>query len=66
MEITRTLSGTQQEMSDLFLKCNVRNYKEVNGRFEVTIRVSEDFNPDGIKTVKNMKKAILHNERVSA
>lgn len=58
MEIQAILKGTIEEMENLFEKHYVKHYKKVGARFEVSIRVVDDFNAENIKTIKEMHEAL--------
>ncbi|MFW2235464.1 hypothetical protein ACN4FE_05495 [Aliarcobacter butzleri] len=62
MEFKRKLTGTDEEMEELFDKFNVRFYKKVNNKFEVILRVSENFKIPKIKTltIKEMKESLIN------
>ncbi|MDN5112966.1 hypothetical protein PJV97_11505 [Aliarcobacter butzleri] len=62
MEFKRKLTGTNEEMEELFDKFNVRFYKKVNNKFEVILRVSENFKIPKIKTltIKEMKESLIN------
>ncbi|RBQ32299.1 hypothetical protein CRU92_00885 [Arcobacter sp. FW59] len=62
MEFKRKLTGTDEEMEELFEKFNVRFYEKINNKFEVILRVSENFKIPKIKTltIKEMKESLIN------
>lgn len=62
MEFKRKLTGTDEEMEELFDKFNIRFYEKVNNKFEVILRVSENFKIPKIKTltIKEMKESLIN------
>ncbi len=62
MELERKLTGTDEEMEELFDKFNVRFYEKIEGsKFKVVLRVSEKFKIPKIKTlsIKEIKELLI-------
>lgn len=58
MEITRTIKGTEEEMKSFFNEDNsVRFFNKKNDKFEVVLRVNENFKEPNIKSIQAYKEA---------
>jgi|GEM_PF-4839812 len=59
MEIRVTLNGTEAEADELFKNFNIRLMKPLSsGRYEVLIRVCEDFNEPKTTSMKKMIESL--------